>query len=111
MGRAYWCTNNKAKIDCGVYDSDKIDKWLEDFITQIHDKFIFAWQEKEPPYLSRADVFSADIIEVGNEKFRYSLSQFKRMYEVFGETRWETGYQETVGSLSLEDLPNKINYI
>lgn len=96
---------NKAVVaDCP--DAD----WLDNFLSTIHDKFVFAFQEKTAPFTTRGEALCEQTVALGLERARHSMEVFKQNYEQYGESMWPTGFEGGVNITTLDELPQKIQY-
>jgi len=81
----------------------------------IHNNFIFAFQEKEAPYLVRLKTLSEEVLDIGRQKFRLGLEIYKENIEKYGTERWEDNYRRKgegeIEILGLVNLPSYIQYI
>jgi len=90
------------------------DDWWNQFLKTNHNNFIFAFQEKEAPYLVRLKTFNEEVSNWAGDKARRGLEIYKKNIEKFGEKRWEDDYKKEgendIEMLGFEDLPQYIQY-
>ena len=79
------------------------------FIEEERAIFIYAFQEKKPPYITRAVELAEDVIRIGQDKYKEALNIYKENSEKYKNTKWSSGY-DSVELIQVDDLPNKIFY-
>ncbi len=79
-----------------------------------HNNFIFAFQEKESPYLVRLKAFDEEVLNIGRDKFRLGLQIYKENIEKYGVKKWEDDYrrndEQAIQIMGLFNLPTYIQY-
>lgn len=106
----------KLEIDTswgkGVYFPEG---WWSKFLRTDHNNFVFAFQEKEAPYLVRLKSLDEDVLEIGRQKFRLGLEIYKENIEKYGVEKWEDNYrrkgEHEIEMLGLVNLPSYIQYM
>jgi hypothetical protein len=96
-------TTMRAGAPCVVKDCPS-DKWMEEFLKTVHDKFVFAFQEKKSPYLNRVAVLGQSITDHGVMSYQYALQVFKGLYEEHGESKYPKGNEGIIEVLEADDL-------
>lgn len=87
---------------------------FEHLIKNPHHNFIFAFQEKEAPYLVRLKTFNEEISNWAGDKCRKGLEIYKKNFEKYGAERWCDDYKRAgendIEMFGFEDLPAWIQY-
>lgn len=85
------------------------DAWLDRLIASENNMFIYVFQEKSPPFVTRAMQVADDVIDHGALKFREALKLYKDNLSTHGTNKWPSPYK-SVELMQLDDLPQKIFY-
>jgi exodeoxyribonuclease VIII len=96
-------------------DPFTICKKLNELTKIDHNNFIFAFQEKEAPYLVRLKTLSEEVLDIGRQKFRLGLEIYKENIEKYGVGKWEDNYRRgdegEIQIMGLVNLPSYIQYM
>lgn len=87
------------------------ENFLDDFMKQGTERFMFLYQEKEAPYEMQGRVLSVgeDTALTGMHKFRKGLDVYRDHIERFGAERWESQHPEIV-DISIDNFSSTINF-
>lgn len=93
----------------------KCNQLIQNHPSKDHNNFIFAFQEKEAPYLVRLKTLDQEVLEIGREKFRLGLEIYKENIEKYGAEKWEDNYRRDgegeIQILGLSNLPSYLQYM
>lgn len=88
--------------------------WWDQFLNTDHNNFIFAFQEKESPYLVRLKALDQEVLEIGRDKFKLGLQIYKENIEKYGVEKWGDDYRRDgegeIEVLGLAQFPSYIQY-
>lgn len=86
------------------------DEWLQEFVKRWHNKFVFVFQEKKAPFVTRAESLCDRTREQGMLSVQKAIYAYKYNYELYGTAPWPSGFEGRVGLLQLDDLPQRITF-
>lgn len=91
------------------FDNPAHEKWFAEFMAADVESypFVYAFQKKEPPFICRPIELYADALELGLQKAREGIADYKAYFEEFGFKPWPDK-KTTIRGVGLDDLSNRI---
>lgn len=101
----------KVTIDGDTPNDARLGEFLNNFVMQKEEYFVFLFQAKKAPYITRGLPIAPDTASVGKEKFERGLSIYRECIELYGpDVPWPTGYDD-FEDMTLDQLSSSINYV
>lgn len=85
-------------------------EFIDDYLANDKERFLFLFQEKNPPYEAQGRCMDQSLYESGIDKFRHGLNVYERYSNIFKSDPWVSLEPEIV-DITIDDVSSVINYV
>lgn len=107
----FCCAPDGSYWPADGYMTTEQEAWLAGFMAAGDTplRFVYAFQEKAPPYIGATKEMGSDIFELGMAKVREALDVYCACLKEFGHEPWPDN-EDVIELITLDDLPQRVFY-